>query len=73
MYEAEEYHDFIQEMMSSDFFKEIPAATQQAMIIGRDVLCWALGHPDNPSFAKNLRMWAEAFRSHNGESPRYDN
>ena len=61
-HEREEYHDFLEKLMSSAFFVDLPEDTQQAVIVVRDTLCWTLGHP-NESFAANMRSWAIYYKN----------
>ena len=71
-YEMQEYHDFLQLVMGSSFWSEVPEPTQQAMLISRDMLCWALGH-DNQAFAENMILWADAYKDQTGWQDAFNN
>ena len=61
VHEREEYHDFLEKLLSLAAFNDMTPETQQAVIVVRDTLCWTLGHP-NESFATNMRGWAKYFK-----------
>ncbi len=71
-YEMQEYHDFLEDMMDSSFWDDVPVPTQQAVVISRDMLCWALGHK-NQAFAQNIRMWAETYKGQSGWQDKFIN
>lgn len=72
LYEREEYHDFLERFMASDFFEALPNDTQLAVIVCRDTLCWTLGH-ENETFALNMGSWSEYFKNHHGKQDSFRN
>jgi hypothetical protein len=70
-YEANHYHDLLEEMLGSEWIKTVPEGIRDAMFVVRDTLCWTLGHDHNPAIETNLRKWAEAY--HNSNDNEADN
>lgn len=64
-YEARYYHDIIEDMMDSPFYQTLPDGTRMALKLVHDVLCWTLGHDNNPSLEKNLGAWVQAYQDYN--------
>jgi len=71
-HEREEYHDFLEKFIDSDFFEGLPYDTKQAVVVARDTLCWTLGH-ENGAFETNLAVWSDFFKDQNGYIDAFNN
>ena len=71
-HEREEYHNFLEALMMSELYPQLPEETQFSIALCRDVLCWTLGH-ENGTFEKNLIHWSEHFKAYFDKSDSFLN
>ena len=61
VYEARRYHNLLEDMMESPFYQTLTDPARMSLQLIHDVLCWTLGHDNNPSLEKNLGAWVQAY------------
>lgn len=72
-FERDEYHDFLETFIASEFFDSLPEETKTAVQICRDTLCWTLGHENSTTFETNIMMWSEYFKDQLGLHDSFNN